>query len=107
MLRVTAELVALAVEETGPGTDVLPADQLLNPIEVCLLGHDRHILLEVVHVQTPGTSPGEQRDLAVVNALAIEWGAYSTSSERVVWAELDVTRPRTPPPHNVSYLRPR
>lgn len=89
MVSVAAELVGLAVDETGPGAD-WPGSDLLNPIEVYLVGYDRHILVEVVHVHTPEMPSAAQRDLAVVNELARTWGAYPTSSERVVWAELDL-----------------
>lgn len=89
MVSVAAELVALAVDETGPGGDG-PEGELLNPIELYLVGYDRHILVEVVHVHTPEMPSVVRRDLAVVNALARTWGAYPTSSERVVWAEMDL-----------------
>ncbi len=89
MLSVTAELVALAVDETGPGGG-LPERELLAPIEVYLVGYDRHILIEVVHVHTPEMPSVVSRDLAAVNALARTWGVYPTSSARVVWAELEL-----------------
>ncbi|MFD8493135.1 hypothetical protein [Amycolatopsis sp. NPDC059657] len=90
MVSITAELVALAVDVTGPGTDDLSEVGLLNPIAVNLVGYDRHLLVEAVHLQLPEVSTSVPRDLAVVNGLARKWGAYPTSWERVVWAELDL-----------------
>jgi hypothetical protein len=89
MVSLAAELVALAVDETGPGRDPTTGP-LLDPIEVHLAGYDRHLLVQVMHVHHPELPSGVRGELAVVNALARAWGAYPTSSQRIVWAELDL-----------------
>lgn len=94
---VAAELVALAVEATGPraGTRWMAIDNL-NPIKLRLLGFQWHIGIEVADTSTtPLTWPEEANlrsdiGLGLVDARSRKWGSYPTPRGRVMWADFAV-----------------
>jgi hypothetical protein len=93
MRSVAADLVARAVDETGPGSVNWAEIRELNPITVNLVGYSRHILIEVADVhpyeiparESAAIEKGSGR--RVVDAPAGMRGAYPAPWGRVVWAE--------------------
>lgn len=96
MEAVTAELVAVAVLQTGPEEGTSWADiQKIGHIKVNLIGFRRHIVVEVVdeHDEKIGrpdsaTLPADT-GLGLVDARA-KWGSCVTPRGRVMWAELAI-----------------
>jgi hypothetical protein len=97
MEAVAAELVALAVQATGPLDNVKWSDiHQLGPITLRLLGFREHIVVEVADNHAHALTFPEDVELAidhglrVVDALATQWGSYPTPHGRVTWAQLAV-----------------
>jgi hypothetical protein len=97
MEEVAAELVALAVEATGPAEGTSWTDiQRIAAIKVCLVGWSRHIVVEVADehdqelVLHEDVVLPEDGGLGLVDARAGCWGSSLTPTGRVMWAELAV-----------------
>jgi hypothetical protein len=112
MASVATELVATAIDETGPGTVDWAEIRVLNPITVNLVGYPRHILIEVADVhpyETPAPGGiGIEKGLGhpVVDAPSRR-GAYPAPWGRVVWAEFAVReRTEAGTPQRVHKLPP-
>lgn len=97
MEKVAAELVALAVEATGPDEGTSWSDITeLKPITLRLLGYQRHIVFEVTDEHDEELALPEDvelsddRGLGLVDARAGRWGSRLTQTGRVMWAELAV-----------------
>lgn len=97
MEAVTAELVALAVADTGPIAGTSWTDiHRLSSIQLRLLGYQRRIVIEVADehrealVLPDDSALSEGSGLGLVDARAQRWDSYLTLRGRVVWAELAV-----------------
>lgn len=97
MEEVAAELVALAIEATGPNEGTSWTDITeLKPITLRLLGYQRHIVFEVTDEHDEELALPEDvelpddRGLGLVDARAGRWGSRLTQTGRVMWAELAV-----------------
>jgi hypothetical protein len=97
MEAITAELVTLAVLDTGPAEGTNWRDlRKIGLIKVCLIGFRKHIVVEVVdehHEALARPDDGERREdtgLGLIDARSKTWGSCLTPQGRVMWAELGV-----------------
>lgn len=96
MQAIAIKLVSFAVEATGPAEGTRWTNVDPGPIEVRLLGYQKHIVIEVAdahHVAlVPPDDPGSESaaGLRLVEATASRWGSFPTLRGRVMWAELAV-----------------
>jgi hypothetical protein len=102
MEAIAAELVSMAVAATGPAEGASWQDiRKIGAIKVCLVGWQRHIVVEVSDehrgelVLPTGVELPSDHGLGLINLRAGRWGSCLIASGRVMWAELPVYE-RTP-----------
>lgn len=119
MQRITAELVGLSVQATGPAERITwTGIQELSSIHLRMLGFEDRIIIEVVDSHheplflAEDDAGPEDRGLPLVDALAARWGSFIDPVRgRVMWAAIALhkltnrglpkrvpTKPVLPPP---------